>query len=152
MHKLRTLTKSDLPSLLAIENSVHILPWTLETFVSCLEAGHRGFVIEIEHDVVGFVIASITNEECHILNVCVKVDYQCQGFGCTLVSKALQDAKERGAGIAYLEVRRSNTKAIALYEKLKFKEIGVREAYYPGPHDQEDALIFAKSLVPFVDY
>jgi ribosomal-protein-alanine N-acetyltransferase len=79
--------------------------------------------------------------------VCVAHAHQHQGWGRKLLTHAIQYAKQHGAGIVYLEVRRSNTKAISLYRKESFYLIGERKGYYPTVAGQEDALIFAKSLV-----
>ena len=63
------------------------------------------------------------------------------------MEQALTHARRQGIGIAYLEVRRTNSHAINMYKKMQFLEIGERKDYYPGPSGSEDALIFAKSLV-----
>ena len=143
---LRTLLKSDLVQLLAIEQSVHVVPWTENIFTTCLEAGYQGWVFEVDQKVIGFIIVSQRFSECHILNLCVARSYQHQGFGRKLIQHALDEAKKEGAGIIYLEVRRSNSRAITLYRKMKFHLIGERKDYYPTISGHEDALIFAKSL------
>ena len=48
-------------------------------------------------------------------------------------------AVQEGAEAATLEVRRSNTAAVALYTALGFAVEGVRKDYYEQP--QEDALV-----------
>jgi [ribosomal protein S18]-alanine N-acetyltransferase len=143
---LRTFFKSDLHQLLSIEESVHIAPWTVETFETCFKSGYTGWVVEKDNKIIGFVIISLQADECHVLNLCVANEYQHQGFGRKLIEHALSHAKRQGIGIAYLEVRRSNSRAIALYRKLKFHLIGERKSYYPSQMGYEDALIFAKSL------
>lgn len=145
---LRTLFKSDLSQLLLVEESAHAVPWNEETFKTCFEAGYVGWVIEQEKEkvIMGFIIVSMRMEECHILNLCVGRDYQHQGFGRQLLEHALNHAKQQGIGIVYLEVRRSNTRAISLYKKEHFHLIGSRKDYYPTLAGNEDALIFAKSL------
>jgi len=144
---LRILQKSDLPQVLTIENAVHITPWTKETFAVCLESPCVGVVLEIEARVIGFALASVRIGECHILNIGVLHAHQRQGYGEMLLKELLVKAKEQGAGIAYLEVRRTNTRAIALYQKLQFQQIGERKNYYPSGGGYEDALILAKTLV-----
>ncbi len=144
---LRPLFKSDLNQLLVIEAAVHITPWTEDTFKACLMAGHLGWVIEHEGVIIGFILISINVDECHILNIGVAIDYQHQGLGKALMTHALAHAKSHGIGVVYLEVRRSNTRAIALYKKLQFRLVGLRKAYYPMPTGGEDALVFAKSLI-----
>jgi [ribosomal protein S18]-alanine N-acetyltransferase len=143
---LRILRSADVPQLLLIEEAVHPIPWNKETFHVCLQQGCTGWVVEDSERLIGFTLISIKIEECHILNLSVLKAYQRQGWGFQLVTKALSYAKEHGAGIVYLEVRRSNIPAIHLYQKMKFYLIGERKNYYPIPSGHEDALIFAKSL------
>lgn len=143
---LRALFRSDLQNVLSIEKSVHVLPWTEETFNTCFQSGYLGWVAELDKKIIGFVIISLTKTECHILNLCVSHAYQHQGFGRKLLKFALTYAKEKGMGIAYLEVRRSNSRAISLYQKMQFHLVGERKGYYPMLSGNEDALVFAKSL------
>ena len=64
-----------------------------------------------------------------------------------MLEYALDYAKQQGAMAAYLEVRRSNTPAIALYQKMQFLPIGERKNYYTTVSGSEDALVFARNLV-----
>lgn len=143
---LRTLFKSDLKQVLTIEESVHVVPWTEETFKTCFQSGYVGWVIELNKKIIGFIIMSLRVEECHILNLCVTREYQRRGYGYKLLEHALRHAKHEKTGIVYLEVRRSNLPAISLYRRMKFHLIGERKDYYPTVSGSEDALIFAKSL------
>lgn len=144
---IRRLFKSDIHKVLAIEEQVHVAPWSLETFEACFESGFDGWVLEIAGKVAGFILISVRAGECHILNICVGREYQYKGWGRKLMEQALTHARRQGIGIAYLEVRRSNSHAINMYKKMQFLPVGERKDYYPGPAGQEDALIFAKSLV-----
>jgi ribosomal-protein-alanine N-acetyltransferase len=143
---IRTLFKSDLNQLLEIEKSVHVVPWTEETFKICFHSGHVGWAIELDKKIIGFIIISLTMDECHILNLCVAHEFQHQGWGRQLLEKALIHAKQKGLGIAYLEVRKSNSRAISLYRLMKFHFVGQRKNYYPTEAGNEDALIFALNL------
>lgn len=143
---LRKLYQADLAAILAIEQLAHAVPWTEDTFKTCLELGHQGWVLEEAGKVLGFIIISLRTEECHILNLCVSLRHQHNGYGRRLLRHALAEVKRMGAGVAYLEVRRSNSRAIALYKKEQFMQIGEREGYYPTVAGNEDALVFAKSL------
>jgi len=144
---LRAITKNDIPQLLVIENSVHVIPWTQESFRTCFSAGYLGWCIELENQMLGFIIVSQSIDECHVLNLCVSRKYQHQGWGHKLLEYALDHARKRRIRIAYLEVRRSNVKAISLYQKMQFNLVGERKGYYPTVAGQEDALIFAMSLL-----
>jgi [ribosomal protein S18]-alanine N-acetyltransferase len=46
----------------------------------------------------------------------------------------------------FLEVRVSNTAAIALYHSSGFIDLAVRQAYYPAREGREDALIMKREL------
>lgn len=143
---LRLLTKNDMPRLMQIENTVSVVPWGEEAFKMCFAAGHVGWVLEQEGQILGFIIVSLRSEECHILNLCVDRTFQRRGYGKQLLQQALTHAKQHGMGIVYLEVRRSNGGAIALYHQMAFHLIGERKDYYPTVSGHEDALVFARSL------
>ena len=57
---------------------------------------------------------------------------------------ALGRAARAGARRALLEVRAGNREALALYESLGFRRLGVRRGYYREP--VEDALVLAREL------
>lgn len=143
---IRALTKNDLPRLIAIENSVQIVPWARDAFLACFEGGCHGSVAVLGDLVVGFVLTTVKVGECHILNVCVDRLYQRQGYARALMQHAEAEAKRLGAEVVHLEVRRSNARAIALYEQLGYRQIGERKDYYPSLTGQEDALLYARLL------
>ncbi|HEU5281285.1 MAG TPA: ribosomal protein S18-alanine N-acetyltransferase [Gammaproteobacteria bacterium] len=144
---IRLLSKNDLPRLLAIENAVHIVPWARDTFLVCFQAGCHGFVAVNEADeVIGFILATIGAGESHILNLCVDRGHQRQGHAKALLQRVEAEAKGQGVQIVHLEVRRSNTRAITLYEHQGYQQIGERKDYYPALSGNEDALLFAKML------
>ena len=140
------LSESDLVRLVVIEDAAHISPWSDDVFKRCFEAGYFLWGLKENEKLVGFVVYSLQIGECHILNICVHPDHQGQGLGHCLLVFALGAAKKDGAGIAYLEVRRSNAKALSLYKKMGFVRVGERKGYYPDENGREDALVFAKDL------
>lgn len=145
--QIRSISDLDIPALLTIEELSQTVPWSEAAFKRCWEANYPGWLIEVEDKIVGFVILSMASGECHILNLCVHPDSQRRGYGLMLMQHALESAKLQGAGIVYLEVRRSNTNAIQLYRKMNFKHIADRRNYYPvTPQGPEDALVFARDL------
>jgi ribosomal-protein-alanine N-acetyltransferase len=89
---------------------------------------------------------SVAVGEAHILNLCVAPAWQGEGLGRRLLERLLGVARQHHADTAYLEVRMSNDKAIALYESVGFREIGRRRGYYPHQVGREDALVYAKTL------
>ena len=144
---LRKLYKADLQQLIQLEETTQAVPWSDEAFRHCLDAGYQVWGVEIDSKLIGFIIISVKAGESHIMNICVDPHHQRQGYGLQLLEHGLKEARAGHADIAILEVRQTNTKAIRLYKKLGFIQIGVRKDYYPVPTGREDALMFAKDLV-----
>ncbi|MCY1457753.1 Ribosomal-protein-alanine acetyltransferase [compost metagenome] len=82
-----------------------------------------------------------------MLNVCVDPSCQTRGLGRLLFRALVKLAREHGAQRVFLEVRPSNTPAVALYHSEGFNEIGRRPRYYPARDGREDALVMAIELV-----
>ncbi len=83
-------------------------------------------------------------DEAHITVLAVDLRYQRRGLGKWLLVNLLTDACGRPLTRATLEVRPSNSRALALYESFGFEALGRRRRYYA---DGEDALVlWQKSL------
>ena len=78
-------------------------------------------------------------DEAHVATIAVNPDYRGQGIGRRLLAIGLQAAYQRGARMAFLEVRRSNTVAQNLYQRFGFQVVSERLRYYQDNH--EDALL-----------
>ncbi|MEO8400405.1 MAG: ribosomal protein S18-alanine N-acetyltransferase [Gammaproteobacteria bacterium] len=144
---MRKATPNDIPTLMAIEIATQAEPWSEDIFRQCLKIGYDCWLIEENQKIIAFILVSSTMAgESHILNLCVDVPYQRRGFGCELVTYVLKTEKNKGMGVIFLEVRRTNQPAIALYQKMGFKQINVRKNYYPNGKEREDALVLAMDL------
>jgi ribosomal-protein-alanine N-acetyltransferase len=74
-------------------------------------------------------------KEAEILDVAVPEKHRRQGHAFRLLSEFLIFAGKRGLLDLFLEVRESNTAAIALYRKLGFAPSGRRPNYYHQPDE-----------------
>ncbi|MFC1464140.1 MAG: GNAT family N-acetyltransferase [Candidatus Brachytrichaceae bacterium NZ_4S206] len=92
--------------------------------------------------VVGFVAGEINAREgCGwIIIIAVHPDAQGRGIGTALL---LAVERALGATCIRLTVRRSNTRAIALYERCGYAWVNTYRRYY---HDGEDGLVMEKRL------
>jgi [ribosomal protein S18]-alanine N-acetyltransferase len=145
--QIRLISDLDIPNLLSLEEAAQTSPWSEAAFKRCFEANYLGWALEVPKKMVGFIMISMAQGECHILNLCIHPTEQHKGFGRQLLLYTLNWAKSQQAGMVYLEVRRSNVAAIGLYRKMNFKLIGERKGYYPVTQsEREDALIFARDL------
>ena len=129
-----------LDSVLSIEKASNEIPWSRRAFE--LEIGHAPgefIVASRKGQVAGYAGAWIDADECHITTIAVDQDVRRQGLGRQLMVEILVRSRDRGALCSTLEVRKSNTVAIALYEALGYVDCGTRKRYYPN--DSEDAVI-----------
>ncbi|MDO9106079.1 MAG: ribosomal protein S18-alanine N-acetyltransferase [Methylovulum sp.] len=143
--RLRRMTVSDLPEVLAIERKNYQFPWEEDIFKDCFKAGYSCWVCEELDKVLGYSLVSIAVGEAHILNISVDPAEQKQGIGRKMLENLLEVARGK-AETVFLEVRPSNTGAIALYEDMGFNEIGIRKGYYPAENGREDAIMLALQL------
>lgn len=109
------------------------------------------FLVALEKDeVIGYTVGEIKkmsrNEDLqtvgHVLNVAVRKDYQGGGVGTMLMDEVELRLQGRGADVVYLEVRKSNTGAQAMYRKRGYQYVRTSEGYY----GDEDGFIMMKSL------
>jgi ribosomal-protein-alanine N-acetyltransferase len=143
--RLRTMTSADLAAVMTIERKNYDFPWSEDIFKDCFKAGYSCWVCEAQGKVLGYSLMSLAVGEAHILNVSVDPAEQKQGIGRKMMENAIDYARGRAETI-FLEVRPSNTHAIALYEDLGFNEIGIRKGYYPAKNGREDAIMLALQL------
>jgi ribosomal-protein-alanine N-acetyltransferase len=83
-------------------------------------------------------------DQGELANVAVTPRLRGRGLGSHLLSRVLEVARERGIDTLFLEVRASNARALDLYRRFGFADVGRRKGYYERP--REDALIMAARL------
>ena len=147
----RPMTPGDITRVHEIDMLSFSMPWT--------ERSYRFEVTENQHSVVwvaevtmpgatdnvnarrvvGMIVIWVIIDEAHIATIATHPDYRGLGIGRRLMARALLAAYERGARLAYLEVRRGNQVAQNLYNNFGFKIVGERPRYYQDNH--EDALL-----------
>lgn len=141
--KIRVMQEEDLDQVCAIECDNFSMPWSRQAFLDSVHnPDHIYMVAEQEQEILGYCgIWGIVGEG-QITNVSVKKSSQRQGVASALLDACLKKGDELGLSAYTLEVRESNAKAIALYEKFGFEQAGVRKNFYEKP--KEHAIIMWK--------
>ncbi|MFO7707561.1 MAG: ribosomal protein S18-alanine N-acetyltransferase [Desulfobacterales bacterium] len=145
--RLDALRPSDLDQVLEIETDSFACPWGRRSLEDELNGpGAGSFVIREPGSaaVAAYIFFRRLAEEVHIYRIAVAAAWRRRGMGAQLVQACLQTAGRDGARVALLEVRPSNTEAVALYNRFGFRVIAKRPAYYPDR--REDALILQREL------
>ena len=144
---LRPMREADLDAVMRIEARAYPFPWTPGIFRDCLRAGYPMWVQENAGAIVGYGVLSIAADEAHLLNLCTAPGHEGRGLARRMLQALLRVARGGGAQRVFLEVRPSNPRAIELYDRSGFNEIGRRPRYYPAKNGREDALVMAIELI-----
>ncbi|WP_460837634.1 ribosomal protein S18-alanine N-acetyltransferase [Noviherbaspirillum agri] len=134
---------NDLPEVMNIENSVYPHPWTRGNFLDSLYSGYQAWTVrETSGALAGYFLLMLAVDEAHLLNISVRRDLHGHGVGRLQLDRIVAIAKENGMSSVLLEVRPSNIRALAVYQRYGFMQIGVRKGYYPAVgNTREDAIV-----------
>jgi ribosomal-protein-alanine N-acetyltransferase len=97
--------------------------------------GILGLASEAGGRMSGFLIGRQVSDEAEILNLAVSAESRRRGEGGALLRAAVAEFRKRGVRRVFLEVRESNSTAIAFYERHSFSRAGRREGYYRDPSE-----------------
>ncbi len=143
---IRTMKHDDLAHVSDIERRSYEFPWSHGVFRDCLLAGYQCVVFVRDEQVAGYAILSVAAGEAHILNLCIDPALRSHGYGERLLDDILFRARTSSVREIFLEVRPSNSNALALYKKKGFYQVANRPAYYQAHEGREDAAVLAKKL------
>lgn len=143
---LAALSAADLPAMHALECASHSHPMSLNQLGSCL--GGRYFAVGgwQQGELLAFAIGETVADEATLIDLVVAPAARRQGLARLLLAELLMRWQQAGVASVFLEVRASNSAALALYQQLGFNEIGVRRGYYPAASGREDAIQMALAL------
>ncbi len=143
MIEIRPMTKEDVSAVAAIESSAFSEPWSAQAFCDALDQKTYCYMVaEEEHEVIAYCGMYVVLDEGNITQVAVREDKRRAGVARTLLAEFMECGAAFGVASYTLEVRVSNTRAIALYEACGFAIESVRKNFYTSP--AEDAYIMWK--------
>lgn len=133
---------SDIKKASEIEAKNFTHPWRYEDFLKQSEDKNSLFLVAKQRDsVIGYISVSTVLDEASINTIAVKKESRRQGAAERLINEAVKRLRESCAFLT-LEVRKSNTAAVSLYEKLGFEVVGERPQFYRDP--DEDAILMTR--------
>jgi ribosomal-protein-alanine N-acetyltransferase len=141
---LRPMLTADIDAVHALERSVFPHPWSRANFVDSLNSGYDAWVLREPHgdDLAGYFLLMYALDEAHLLDVAVAEGRQRAGLGRYLLERIATRARTQGMTSILLEVRPSNERALHVYQRHGYAEIGRRKGYYPAHEGRrEDAIV-----------
>lgn len=127
-----------------MERALFSRPWGPDAFleeINCKDA-FNCLVRRTSAEIIGYLFCRRIADEVHILKIAVARMWRHQGIASWLMNQGLRRTGEAGMDTVLLEVRPSNTAALALYRKFGFETTGRRPGYYP--ETGEDALLMMR--------
>jgi len=147
---IRPMTSDDMPEVMELERIAFTHPWSPELLRR--ELSHDwSTILLVEEELspgvlrlLGFAIFWVVHDELHILNVATDPRQRRRGVARAVMNATLERGRQRRCVLATLEVRRGNGAALALYQSLGFRAVGVRPNYYVD--ESEDAIVMNLDL------
>jgi ribosomal-protein-alanine N-acetyltransferase len=139
------MTRADLGTVLDIERKSFEQPYSREILSQELKIKAAYLRVATHRKkIIGYIDFWLVHDEMELISIAVDPEFKRRGVGESLMQEMLRFAHLNGAKAIYLDVRRSNVTAQALYEKFGFVKVGVRRRYYSD--NQEDAIMMKKAL------
>ena len=164
---LRDMTERDLRAVRRVEKAAYTDAWSRRMFENELRNAFARYLVVTESTagstddapaagvrrswvrrlfggptgpaVIGFVGAWFMRDQLHVATIAVDPARQGEGIGARLLLLCFELADESGLTMLVLELRVSNARARALYERYGFTIAGRLAGYYTD--DGEDALV-----------
>jgi ribosomal-protein-alanine N-acetyltransferase len=133
---------ADIDAIIGLEADSFTNPWSRETLVWELRNSDVTRVYLLRDDqrrILAFCVCWLIFDELHINTLAVSPPARRGGLATFLLRQVMAEAAQEGGKKATLEVRASNSAALALYDRLGFHVAARRPRYYSQP--EEDALI-----------
>ena len=140
--------EGDVDEVHALECSVFPHPWSRANFADSLAAGYDAWLLrDAQGKLAAYFLLMYALDEAHLLDVAVAGERQGTGLGRYLLETLCERARAMGAESVLLEVRPTNARALAVYKRFGFAEIGRRKGYYPAHEGKrEDAIVMRHTL------
>lgn len=152
--RLRRACTADSPGIAALDAAITGSTRSRDYFARfCDPAGagsaasDHALLAEDGQVLLGYLLYTRVMDQAEVIDVMVAPSWRGHGVGRQLLREAFAAMGQAGVRRCLLEVRASNTVAIALYRAEGFVTDGCREGYYPAAEGgREDALLMSREL------
>ncbi len=149
---IRPMKLEDIQTVRQIDVRSFNLPWPERSYRFELteNPASRSWVAEVkgkdgQKQVAGMLVMWQIIDEAHIGTLATDPDFRWQGIARRMLAYALLEAARQGIQKVFLEVRRGNIAAQALYKSFGFEVSSIRRHYYQDTG--EDALLMTLDAI-----
>lgn len=138
----------DAARIAAAEAATTAHAWREALYAGALQSDHdQVWLYQRNQQLLGAAVLMQVLDEAHLQNFFIHASCHGQGLGKALLAHVMQQAREQQATQMFLEVRTSNTPALALYARHGFEAYAQRKGYYRNTDGtREDAILMKASL------
>ena len=151
--RIRPVDASHITDLIRIGEETNLSPWSAQSYLDEMKNSDAVMLRLVAEDnsTIGFVVGrfvaggeieAVTDGE--VYNIAVIENEQRKGFGQLLFDAFSEKCRDKQVINVWLEVRESNHKALAFYEKNGFKRVQIRPSFYETP--REHAILMKLAL------
>lgn len=119
-------------------------PWSENSLGLLTREGGIGFAAVCDGVLAAYGGMTHVLDEGQITNIATHPDHRRRGLAEAVLGALFDYSKAHGLKEIFLEVRKSNAPAIALYKKCGFESVGERKNFYRSP--TENAVLMKKIL------
>lgn len=143
--QIQGMKAEDIDRILKIEQASFSQPYSRDLFEEelLLDLAHP-CVMKMGEVLVGFMDYWLIKDEIHLITIAIDPSYRRLGLASKFLEHLLEVSRQKWVKKIFLDVRKSNMAAIALYQKFGFVKIGVRKKYYSD--NDEDAIVMERNF------
>lgn len=142
---LKVADLNDIGNISKIESECFSEPWSENAIREFISHNENTILCAYsDNELCGYVSETKVLDEIQIANVAVSQKFRRCGIASLLIETLINKCYSQNIALMTLEVRKSNTPAIKLYEKYNFRPEGIRKNYYRNP--TEDAIIMNRNF------
>ena len=132
MFVIRRFRMEDLPGVVGLVESVFRERYDIPMYMDLFNSWPDGFqVVELDGFVVAFLLGMVSGpRQVRVLLLAVHPQYRGHGLGTRLLWNFMEGAVAISADSITLEVRVSNQRAVAFYQRMGFSITGLIPNYY----------------------
>lgn len=151
--RLRSVESTHVCDLIRIGEAASLSPWSAESYLDEMKNPNAIIyrIVAENNSTIGFVVGRLITggqtepqREAEIYNIAVIEAERRKGLGQMLFDAFAKDCRDKEVTNVWLEVRESNRRAIAFYEKNGFKPVQTRSHFYENP--REHAILMRLNL------
>lgn len=142
--RIRPVESIHIGDLIRIAEETNLSPWSAQNYIDELQVA-ESIMLRLEsetNETIGFIVGrtvqGATDEgqtDAEIYNIAIIQTLQQNGFGQQLFDAFTSKCIEIDVSNIWLEVRESNQKAIAFYERNGFEHFQSRNNFYENPRE-----------------